>query len=62
MVEHVYNPETEVYEQLEALAVEAARLRRKLESIGDATERSVVERQLRETEAMILARQRQLQA
>ncbi|NBC11264.1 MAG: hypothetical protein GVY24_05935 [Planctomycetes bacterium] len=60
MVEHVYNPETEVFEQLEAAAVEVARLRRKLEGLTDEQDRAVVKRQLSETETRIEALQRRL--
>ncbi len=53
MVEHVHNPETEAFEQLEAATVEAARLRRRLKDLDDPQDRQVVKRQLTETEARI---------
>ncbi len=60
MVEHVYNPETEVFEQLESATVEAARLRRKLEDLAHDNDRAIVRRQLTETETRIKALQRRL--
>ncbi len=62
MVEHVYNPETALYEQLEAATVEAASLRRKLEGMaeGQDHDRQVVRQQLGEIEQRIASLQRQL--
>jgi len=62
MVEHVYNPETVVYEQLEAATVEVARLRQRLEAMTDEGDRRIVRRQLAETESRIAALQRRLRS
>jgi len=46
----IYNPESDVIARMEALAVEAARLRRKRDAVTDPAERRIYEQQLAEAE------------
>ncbi len=60
MVEHVFNPESVLLEQLETATVEAVRLRQKLAELTDEDDRKIIRRQLEETEQTIAALQRRL--
>lgn len=56
----VYNPETKLYERLEALAVEARQLAHKRDAAADADDRAVLDQQLREVEERIAHLRRRL--
>ncbi len=56
-----YNPETALYEQLEALTVEARQIKQKLAEATGESDREVLERQLLETEHRIETLKRRLQ-
>jgi hypothetical protein len=56
----VYNPETQVFERLEALEVEARELARKRDAAATPQDRQVIGRQLQEVEAQIDALKRKL--
>lgn len=45
-----YNPETKIYERLEALEVEARELAQKRDKAPDADDRKILDRQLKEIE------------
>lgn len=54
-----YNPESAIYEQLEALEIEARDLAKKRDA-ASADERAVLEQQLKETESQVAALKRKL--
>ena len=49
----VYNPESELMEQIERLELEARDLRRKIEHLVNAQDRRVMNRQLQELEEQV---------
>jgi hypothetical protein len=48
-----YNPESSIYERLEALAVQARQLAQKRDAAASAQDRAVLQRQLEEVEARV---------
>ncbi len=55
-----YNPETVVYEKLEALEVEARQLAQKRNAAANDNDRTILERQLKEIEEEIAGLKRKL--
>jgi hypothetical protein len=56
----VYNPESSIYERLEALAVEARQLVHKRNEAASPEDRAVFERQLQEVETRVERLKRRL--
>jgi hypothetical protein len=59
-VSEVYNPESALFERVEALALEVRQLLRRRDQAVHANDRQVIERQLRETEDRLQILRRRL--
>lgn len=59
-VSEAYNPETVLFEKLEALTVEAGQLRRKRDAHPPGPDRDILDQQLREVEDQVEAVRREL--